>query len=303
MTQGNLLKEKGPFEAVVISNERTGGRFYRLNLQFDGPAAKAFANATPGQFAQLDLASLPVPQPESIPDNLRNSSKRAILLRRPFSFSSIITEGDKTIVTMLYCVLGPATLRMSTLTPGQSVNIIGPLGNGFNISSDKKEAVLTAGGMGVTPIRHLAEYLDKNFPNIKLTILVGAKNKEELCFDKDSFADCRAETIIATDDGSVGLKGLVTAHLERRLDKTKTPAEKIIIYTCGPEQMLAAVANIARQRNLDCQVSMERVMACGINLCQSCAIECKKDNSNETFYKMCCKEGPVFDSKEVVFKI
>jgi len=75
----------------------------------------------------------------------------------------------------------------------------------------------------------------------------------------------------------------------------------MIICACGPEPMLAAVARIAREKNIDCQVSLERRMACGIGLCQSCAVECKSEGSSDTVYKMCCEDGPVFDGKEVVF--
>jgi dihydroorotate dehydrogenase electron transfer subunit len=86
-----------------------------------------------------------------------------------------------------------------------------------------------------------------------------------------------------------------------RLGQSDLAAKDIVIYSCGPEAMLAKVAEIAKDKNIDCQVSMERRMACGIGLCQSCAVECRLNGSSETVYKMCCKDGPVFDSREVVF--
>jgi len=85
------------------------------------------------------------------------------------------------------------------------------------------------------------------------------------------------------------------------LKENKLEANSAIIYSCGPEPMLAKVAQIAGDRGIDCQVSMERRMACGIGVCQSCAIECRLEGSNETTYKMCCEDGPVFDGREVVF--
>jgi len=115
------------------------------------------------------------------------------------------------------------------------------------------------------------------------------------------FAKYGIESILATDDGSAGYHGLVTDCLTEWLEKSDLPIDDIIICACGPEPMLASVAKIAAEKNIDCQVSMERRMACGIGLCQSCAVECKVPGSNETIYKMCCQDGPVFDAREVVF--
>ena len=122
-------------------------------------------------------------------------------------------------------------------------------------------------------------------------------------FSLAEFAKYGIESHLATDDGSVGFAGFVTDALIERLKTNPHSAPDTIIYSCGPEQMLAKIAQIAQEHNIDCQLSMERRMACGIGLCQSCAVECKIDDSNQTVYKMCCKDGPVFDSKEVVFNI
>jgi len=84
-------------------------------------------------------------------------------------------------------------------------------------------------------------------------------------------------------------------------ENTILKSENTIIYSCGPEAMLKQISEIAKKRDIDCQISMERMMACGIGLCQSCAVECKANDSNETVYKLCCKDGPVFESREVVF--
>ena len=113
-------------------------------------------------------------------------------------------------------------------------------------------------------------------------------------------AESQIEKYTATDDGSEGIKGLVTDLLEQWFSNEKAlAAEDMVIYSCGPEVMLKRVAEIAAGRNIDCQISMERLMGCGIGLCQSCAVECK--GHGESVYKLCCKDGPVFDSKEVVF--
>jgi dihydroorotate dehydrogenase electron transfer subunit len=124
---------------------------------------------------------------------------------------------------------------------------------------------------------------------------------EQLGFAIREFARYGIESIIATDDGSAGFHGLVTDCFLLWLKENRVEAKNAIIYSCGPEPMLAKVARIARERGIDCQVSMERRMACGIGVCQSCAVECRFEGSNETVYKMCCEDGPVFDAKQVVF--
>ncbi|MHC4395192.1 MAG: dihydroorotate dehydrogenase electron transfer subunit [Planctomycetota bacterium] len=299
--QKNCSADKGVFCADVRSNEKIGRRFYRLGLEFSGQAAKAFAKTSPGQFAQLHLRDTALPPKQLVPEELLDASQRDILLRRPFSFCDVTTKDDKTSVDILYCVLGPATLRMTTLSPGDSVSLIGPLGSGFYVPKNKKFALLVAGGMGAPPLLHLAKLLTEDYPHIKALAFVGAKTQEELLLDAEP-AGSKIEQCIATDDGSAGVKGLVTNLLEKWLSSRKPlAAEDMIIYSCGPEVMLAKVAKIAQNKNIDCQVSMERRMACGIGLCQSCAVECKAEDSNETVYKLCCKDGPVFNSREIVF--
>lgn len=302
MGKNHTSFKTGPFSASVCANEQIQGRFYRLVLEFSGSAAVAFAKTNPGQFAQLDLSNTALPPKEKIPAYLADSASRQILLRRPFSFSDISTKNDNTIVEILYCVVGPATLRMTTLSEGDFISIIGPIGNGFSISTNKKTAFFVAGGMGAGPLLHLAKVLTKNYPQISVIFLIGAKSKADFAFDLEKADQYNIKVQPTTDDGSMGFNGFVTTCLEKRLDELKSQADDTIIYSCGPEAMLAKVAEIADQRKIDCQISMERAMACGIGLCQSCAVECKVDASNEIIYKLCCEDGPVFDSKEVVFK-
>ncbi len=305
---------KGMFEAIVTSNKKIGPNFQKIKLTISGDGAKAFAKCKPGQFAELDLSGIPLPAPEKIPDELADVSGRKILLRRPFSFTDVTEHGDKTVVDILYCVLGPATLRLTTLPAGAVLSIIGPLGNGFSAPEGKKHAFLIAGGMGTPPLQHLAKILTTNHQDIQVTVFAGAKSKFdlpvdgrideisiEIGFPLPDFAKYGVESILATDDGSIGYKGFVSDCFVQWLKENEINPKEAIIYACGPEKMLARMAQIAQEKNIDCQVSMERRMACGINLCQGCAVECKLPNSNETIYKMCCQEGPVFDSREVVF--
>ncbi len=314
MTESNT--SKGSFNATVVSNRKIRTRFYKLNLQFEGAGAEAFDKARPGQFAQIDLSRTAVPEPEKIPEQLSDSVQRNIILRRPYSFCDITSKEGKTVAEVLYCVVGPASVRLTTLKEGDSVDVIGPLGNGFSVPEGKKTAILVIGGMGAPPIQHLGKMLSLELSDIQAVAFVGAKTKTDLPFEgriddvsKEigfpirAFAKLGIESQIATDDGSVGFGGPVTKCLAEWLDKTPPQPEETIIYACGPEAMLAEVARIASEKNIDCQVSMERRMACGIGVCQSCTVECKSADSNETVYKLCCKDGPVFDAKEVVFEM
>ncbi len=307
--------KKGVFEASVLGHRQIGECFHLLTLQFAGAGAKAFAHFRAGQFVQVDLAKACIPPIESQPPDVQDSMKRSVLLRRPFSFADVTVQGDTAKAELLYCALGAATLRMTTFRKGDNISIVGPLGNGFNVPVGKRTALLVIGGMGAPPIRCLAKSLTAEHPEIEAVAFIGAKTakalpfegrldaiSQQLGFSIPAFGQLGIQSVIATDDGSIGRKGFVTDSVVQWLNENSSRSKgNEIIYACGPEPMLAAVAKIAAERNIDCQVSMERRMACGIGLCQSCAVECKVPNSTETIYKLCCKDGPVFDAREVVF--
>jgi len=314
MSEKSSAAKRGAYLAAICANKQIGERTYRLGLEFSGAGAEAFGKVQAGQFAQLDVSGAALPPVEKIPEELVDVAGRKILLRRPFSFVDVTTKDDRSLVDILYGVVGPATLRMTTLAAGDSVSIIGPLGNGFRLPEGKNTALLVAGGMGAGPLQHLAKILTADYPDIEVFAFAGAKTAEELPFERQldkiaqqlefslpEFARYGVQSLVATDDGSAGFAGSVTDCLLEWLGKSDLASESTIIYSCGPEQMLARVAEIAKARNIDCQVSMERRMACGIGICQSCAVECTVAGSNETIYKLCCEDGPVFDSKEVVF--
>ena len=314
MLENSSASKRGVFSATVRSNKQIRERFYRLRLEFSGAGAETFAKIGAGQFAQLDLSDTALPPVETIPDDLADVAERKILLRRPFSFADVTAKGNKTSVDILYCVVGPATLRMTTLSARKSVSVLGPLGNGFWVPDGKKTALLVSGGMGAGPLQHLVKILTADFSDIDVIAFAGAKSAEALPFERQldeisqqlgfslrEFAKYGVESLVATDDGSTGFAGPVTDCLSEWLGKSESAGESMVIYSCGPEAMLARVAEIAKEKNIDCQVSMERRMACGIGICQSCAVECKTDRPGESVYKMCCTDGPVFNSKIIVF--
>ncbi len=316
MSENRSKAKRGQYSATVCANKRIGERFYRLGLEFSGACAEAFSKVQAGQFVQLDLSGAALPAADNIPKDLKDATGRKVLLRRPFSFADVTTRDEKTSAEILYCVVGPASLRMTTLSAGDSVSVIGPLGNGFWVPEGKKTALLVSGGMGAGPLQHLAKILTNDFPDIDVIAFAGAKTKDGLPFKRQldkiaqqlefslpEFARYGVKSLVATDDGSAGFAGLVTDCFLEWLGKCDLASESMVIYSCGPEVMLARMAEIAKGRNIDCQVSMERRMACGIGICQSCAVECKTDGPGESVYKMCCTDGPVFNSSEVVWCI
>jgi dihydroorotate dehydrogenase electron transfer subunit len=305
----------GVFTATVLSNRRIGESFYSMDLEFAGAAGRAFAPFQPGQFLQVDVSQMGLPPEDQIPPPLRDACRRNVLLRRPFSLADVSPGPERTTAELLYCVVGPASVRMTTLAEGAALNVVGPLGHGFTVPRGKRTALLVVGGMGAPPIRHLAKSLRAERPDIKTIAFVGAKSVTSLPFESrfdevssridffiPAFARFGIPSAVATDDGSAGYHGFITDRLAQWLDQQRDGApEATMIYACGPEAMLAATARLAAERNIDCQVSMERRMACGIGVCQSCAVECRAEGPDETVYKLCCQDGPVFDARTVVF--
>jgi dihydroorotate dehydrogenase electron transfer subunit len=168
--------------------------------------------------------------------------------------------------------------------------------------------------MGSPPLEHLAQTLTAECPAIDTTAFAGANSLDVMPFEKPldkisrelgfwlgEFARYSIQSFVATDDGSAGFKGLVSDCLVDWLNQNNINPAETIIYACGPRPMLAKIAQVARDRHIDCQISMEEMMACGIGLCQGCAVKCKSPAPGQTINKLCCKDGPVFDSKDVVF--
>lgn len=307
---------KGIILASVISNRPIRSNFGKLLLKLDAKGSRLFSKAIPGQFAEFDVSSVSVPPQEVIPENLRDQASRAILLRRPFSFSDVSVtysiEGTYVTLEIIYRVLGPATIRMTSLKTNDVISILGPLGNGFWYPEPMKHALLVTGGMGAPPILHLASFLKRQYSSVETVAFVGARSLDFLPFEVkignktgltlEEFECLNTPVCLATDDGSAGRKGFITELLEEWIQTHTPPAKQTVIYACGPEVMLAACADIAQRYQIHCQVSMERMMACGIGICQSCAVRVRTPNPNQPpLYRLCCKDGPVFDSQTVIF--
>lgn len=252
----------------IISHKKVNGACYCL--EFDSGVIAN--NASPGQFLEVKVCDNGLP-----------------LLRRPISIHGI--KGSK--VKVVYEVVGEGTRILSGRKPGDFLDVIGPMGNGFEYTVKRPGAsrdILVAGGMGVAPLVFLAEKMKPN----KNLVLIGARNKKQILF-RGEFKNLGCKVLVATDDGSAGLRGKVTELLKGILSEASGNERPANIYACGPQAMLKAVAGISGEKGIPCQLSLERHMACGFGACLGCVV------STKSGYKRVCKEGPVFAAGELTW--
>lgn len=218
------------------------------------------------------------------------------LLSRPLSIYQFMRDRDHVILEFLYRVVGKGTELLSQLAPASGVNILGPLGTGFRIEKNRPQRILLAGGMGVAPITFLARHLEgKVAPKHEMKICLGAKSCTEI-IGMERIKGLRGLLDIATDDGSMGSRGLVTdllPDMTRGCDPRKT-----MIYACGPMAMLKTLAEQLAPTGIPCQVSIEERMACGVGACLGCAVAVHNRRGKRT-QKSVCKDGPVFNIGDI----
>ena len=288
--------------AKILYNKKIKGNYFHLLLR----APKIAKESIPGKFLNVKVSDTCEP-----------------LLRRPLSIH--MAKGAN--VGLLYEVVGQATQILSRRKPGEHLDVIGPLGNGFNypLSLPVRQAgaipalpagrryplpVLVAGGMGVAPLIFLAEKLMERTPNTEHRtplVLIGAKTKNQILCTNE-FQDLGCDVKIATDDGSRGFKGKVTELLDKILTsgfRLQASGKNIraaynvqraaLIYACGPRSMLKEISRISKKYNIPAQVSLEEHMACGIGACLGCVVNTKEG------FKRVCKEGPVFNADEIIW--
>lgn len=259
--------------ANILENFEIAPGYFRLSIDCPGLAK----NVCPGQFVMMKVGENYDP-----------------LLRRPMSVYRVSEIKSGCCVEFLYQVVGKGTTIMSKMKKGQKLDLLGPFGNAFVIPKQVKEAVFVAGGVGVAPMVILAEKMIKEIPNLKTYLFIGGKSKNDILCLED-FEKFNSEIFITTEDGSLGNRGLVVKSLEDFI--YKIDVRKIPFFACGPQGMLKAVSKLAGKNNIQCQVSLDRRMACGFGVCLGCVIKVDKE-STET-YKNVCTDGPVFDAKEV----
>ncbi len=214
------------------------------------------------------------------------------LLRRAFS----IFDYDETTGTIeiLYKVVGRGTEILSRVRPGETLDVLGPLGNGFDLPLTIDNLVLVAGGVGIPPLYLLAKsHLRRGFDGKRISYLCGLTTVAEKPM-ADRVEKLPINLQFATDDGSLGFKGFVSELLRARLDDGSLGINPVIC-ACGPDGMLKAVQTIARAYGKKCYLSLESIMPCGVGTCLGCVV--KKDGEEK--YVRVCREGPVFEATEV----
>jgi dihydroorotate dehydrogenase electron transfer subunit len=253
---------------TVLSHEPLGPHYRVLTLELPGVTA----TAQPGQFIHLRVAML-----------------EDAVLRRPFSIYRV--EGQR--LSILYKTVGRGTAAMQSLLPGQAVSVMGPLGHGFPLPpAEGATAVLVAGGYGVAPLYFLARRLAR--PGV---LFVGGATAVDILL-ADEFRALGWQVHVATDDGSLGARGLVTAPLDawlRAAGDTVHPE----FHACGPNGMLKAVGDRAIKGNHKAWLSLDRHMGCGVGACLAC-VQKVKVAGQETLGRV-CKEGPVFEARDVIW--
>ena len=211
---------------------------------------------------------------------------RGHALRRPISICSADTKNG--LFRIIFAIKGEGTRELSACSEGSCLDVSGPLGKGFTLLGKDKKVLLAGGGLGVPPMVFLSSYYGASAKAV-----CGFRNAAAVIAE-DDFRRNETPVTVATDDGSYGVKGTVAVPLKEILSS----GEKFdMIYTCGPEPMMKAVAGLAEEFSVPCEVSLERHMGCGIGACLTCA--CKIKRNGETEYLRACKDGPVFNAKEV----
>ena len=264
-------------DAVVLSNTRLSSDYNVLGLAAPAIAARA----APGQFVMVKPGFGDHP-----------------LLRRPFSVFEVLADdaGRVAGLSLLNKRIGVTTRTLFGLAPGAVVRCLGPLGRPFSPAAPPERAWMVAGGVGLAPFHGLAAALRGR--GVESTLFYGARSADEL-FHLDAFRRLGVRLVLATDDGSRGGRGLVTAPLERALRRLD-PAAPVRLYACGPTPMMRAVTDLARAHGRRTEVSLEQVMGCGLGGCYSCVVPVRRGGGAPRFVRSCL-DGPVFDGGTVAW--
>ena len=258
-----FIRQGGILENTLVAADTWLLRFKSLELA---------AEARAGQFLMVKVGP--------------SASSGGPLLRRPLSIHRLGPDGG---ISLLYRVVGQGTDLLSRMKPGQTVEVMGPLGRGFDFTGDLDQAYLVAGGIGVAPLVELAARMAGT---TSVTLFYGERFGR-LMVPGRYLEVPGVELVTVTEDGSQGRTGLVTEPLAEALARKSAP-----IFTCGPRPMLVEVAGLARQAGVEAQVSLEAHMACGLGACLGCVAEIRSKDQEPTYARVCL-EGPVFRAEEV----
>src|SRR5262245_14041579 len=263
--------------AEVIANTLLSNDYNVLAVA----APSLAAAAAPGQFVMVKAARGHDP-----------------LLRRPFSIFEVLrdSQGTPRGISLLNKRIGVSTDLIYRARPGTPVACLGPLGRPFLVVDPPTRAWMVAGGVGLAPFAALAEQLRAR--QVETTLFYGARRAAEL-FYLDFFEKLGVTLELTTEDGSIGERGRITAPLDRRL-AALDPDSPVMIYACGPEGMLAATARVAAKHGRPCEVSVERIMGCGMGGCYSCVVPMVGEGGSPHYVRSCLA-GPVLRSDQIVW--
>jgi dihydroorotate dehydrogenase electron transfer subunit len=254
-------------EAAVLTHTSIAPDHYCLRIQ----APYIAEHAQPGQFVQVRVAKGFDP-----------------FLRRPLSMS--MADPREGWIELVYRVVGHGTATLSQRAVAETVSVLGPLGRAFRLP-ETGTVVLVGGGRGMPPLHFAAHRL----PPERTLVVQGARTASLLLYEQE-FEALGVARHWTTEDGTAGVRGLVTEALGAVLDPVGGAVE---ILSCGPMPMMAAVAQIARERRLPCQVSVEERMACGFGICIGCAVKLSARSPSSPEYALVCLDGPVFDARDI----
>lgn len=258
--------------SVLVEQHSLGGNYVLLTFAHDEIAQGARA----GQFAML--------QPEKATDPL---------LRRPFSIMD--TNAQAGTFTIFLKAIGPGSSALAGMKKGEKAHALGPLGRGFSVPLENENAFLCAGGYGVAPFALFAQNIFGQARTVQL--FYGGRSASDLPLVAE-LEKRKYRPVLSTDDGTRGTKGRVSAPLLEALSSTSGPSR---IYACGPHPMMHAIADIAADRGVPCEVSLDPWMGCGIGTCLGCVVKIRKPNEAAPKNRPACTYGPVFDATEVVW--
>jgi len=316
----STTRRRGIFTAEVLENRRLCDEHYLVRL-----ALATFPPTQAGQFVQLQcrgggeqIVAREVDWPKGQPPRPTQPelTDREPFLRRPFSIAGRRDRDGRVELALIYRTIGAGTRWLSRAAIGQSLSVIGPLGNAFAVCDDKPAAALIGGGVGIPPMLYLAERLAAAgkrtvaFAGVRSGRLLpltltdspapSPVGRPEACVAE--FAACDVEAVVCTDDGSLGRRGFVSDALIRWLDEAGVATGDLAVYSCGPEVMMRAVGDACIARGITCQLALERYMGGGMGTCQSCVFKMRADNEQGWVFKLVCTDGPVFDAVEIVWE-
>ena len=223
----------------------------------------------------------------AVPGQFVHIRANGFTLRRPVSICEI--NKSKGTLRIVFEIRGEGTAEIAKLNVDNLIDMLAPLGHGFTVNQDYKKVILIGGGIGTPPMLPLAQIYRE-----KAAVITGFRSADAVILQND-FKTAGAKAILCTDDGTMGMKGLVTVPLEEMLKNGDVDA----VYACGPMPMLKEVSQISKENGVYCEISLEERMGCGIGACLVCA--CKTKKNDEEYFAHVCKEGPVFKAEEVIF--